>query len=248
MIKPDVKNIFRIFSDLILPDYCIGCSVNLLSSRNLSVPQIPLCSVCFNEYISETGIFGKIFEDRCRVCGYPMTSERELCLRCRENAWHFSSSESLSTYRELSKKILREYKFGKIKNLSSFYAYMVNQYYAGKMEGYTLVPVPFRPSSVKKRGWDQVKTVTDLLRTRYKLPVYECLLREDGAAQKTLDYEHRKKNLHGKISCMQDIRPPEKVLLLDDVFTTGATLDCCAEVLGDQGCSEIRCLTFVIDI
>jgi len=76
------------------------------------------------------------------------------------------------------------------------------------------------------------------------------LQREGAVQQKSLDYEQRKANLKGKISLSRSARcsaMPGEVVLLDDVFTTGATLDACARVLREAGCASVKALTLVIE-
>jgi predicted amidophosphoribosyltransferase len=94
------------------------------------------------------------------------------------------------------------------------------------------------------------------------IPVLRTLLRTAGAQQKSLDYQQRKDNLKGQISLSPRARweavhghradsahdaVPRHAVLLDDVFTTGATLDACARALRAAGCIEVNAVTLVME-
>jgi competence protein ComFC len=202
---------------------------------------VPLCDECGN-------VLPGIGEPRCTRCGIQLISEKGTCLRCRAADFSFDSNMSLFPYDGPAKQLLNSLKFGRRTRLARFFA----DHAAGALkerclEGVVLVPAPPRPG---RRAPDAVELVARALEHRHGVPVRRLLTREGFVQQKSLDYEQRKANLKGKIRLGQtDTRTgvPREVLLLDDVFTTGATLDACALVLREAGCSMVRALTLVIE-
>jgi len=112
-----------------------------------------------------------------------------------------------------------------------------------------LVPVPPRPGRVRKTGWDQVEYLVRLLeRKRGKTgghPVSRCLRRLPSESQKELGREKRMANLRGRIVPVR--RPPETALVIDDVMTTGSTLDACAAALKEAGAKTVFALSLFYD-
>jgi predicted amidophosphoribosyltransferase len=105
------------------------------------------------------------------------------------------------------------------------------------------VPVPPRPDKIRKAGWDQVEYLAKLLE-KDGWTVCRCLRRLRSGAQKILDREKRRINLRGKIQVRKDYGKakkhiPEKVLVFDDVYTTGSTMDACAEALKSAGTARV---------
>ena len=86
-----------------------------------------------------------------------------------------------------------------------------------------------------------------MLKKRFGFKTALLLKRTGSSAQKTLDYRGRLANLAGNIHIKKRKAVPEKVLLIDDVFTTGATADACASVLLSAGTREVRVLTVALD-
>ena len=86
------------------------------------------------------------------------------------------------------------------------------------------------------------------LEVRYGMTIVHALLRHPGEAQKSLDYEGRQQNLKGAFAATDGAaRLDAECVLLDDVFTTGATADECSAVLRDCGVQRITVLTVALD-
>ncbi|GHT94865.1 amidophosphoribosyltransferase [Spirochaetia bacterium] len=85
---------------------------------------------------------------------------------------------------------------------------------------------------------------TDQYTNTYPL-VYRCLRRLPSTSQKELNRENRKTNLRGRIRCIK--KPPAEVILFDDVFTTGSTLDACAQALKDGGAEKVYAVCLFYD-
>ena len=211
-------------------------------------PPYPLCLDCDLKARSTRIDF---FNDvrRCRVCSLPLISEDGICTRCRDKSFCFLSNHSLFRYEGETRELIYRYKFKGRKSLAYYYSDIVAEAYMRSYKGFIVVPVPFRPSSRRKRGWDQVQRIVDIINCKYGIPARKLLLRKGGAPQKALDYDGRSKNLHGRIHVRSPdgVELPQKLLLLDDVFTTGATADECSRVLKTRGVDIVKVLTLALD-
>ena len=115
------------------------------------------------------------------------------------------------------------------------------------IRGVPIVPVPPRPGKLSEKGWDQIEDLVKILAHVYKLPVLKCLSRTGGQQQKKLGRIARLQNIRGNITVRAGISIPERVIILDDLMTTGSTLDSCAEVLKIAGCGKVYGLTLFFD-
>ncbi len=224
--------------DILFPVRCVLCGEYILFSSN---PFIPVCMDCdFIPTISE--------KKRCNKCSMPLISEIGICMRCRSEIFCFDNNFSLFLYSEKIKELIHQYKFNNNKNLSLWFAKSVFIQYKERYRGIPVIPVPFRRSGKRKRGWDHIEIIVNILKTKYNIPVYNILKRKYSKAQKTLDVNNRKLNIAGTISIKNNSAAlPSKVVLFDDIFTTGATANECSKVLKNAGVKEVYVLTIAID-
>jgi ComF family protein len=109
--------------------------------------------------------------------------------------------------------------------------------------GAALVPVPLHPRRLRRRGYNQAALVADALGRRAGLEVADCLARTGSAAtQVGRDRRERRAGPAGNVEARGPV--PQRVLLVDDVATTGATLASCAVALRAAGSIEIAALVF----
>lgn len=109
-----------------------------------------------------------------------------------------------------------------------------------------LVPVPPDMAKLRKRGWDPVRVLTQSIADQ-GIPILDALERKKGKEQKSLDLAGRMANIHGRFSLSRPIPENKVILLVDDVFTTGATMSECARVLSEHGAGRVNSLTLAID-
>jgi predicted amidophosphoribosyltransferase len=113
------------------------------------------------------------------------------------------------------------------------------------LAGVTLVPVPAHPARRRARGHDQARFLARALAARTGLPVARCLRRRGGAAAPRQVGAGRRTRLEaGRHALSVRGRAPPVVALVDDVHTTGATLDACARVLRDAGAIRVVALAY----
>jgi len=140
------------------------------------------------------------------------------------------------------------WKNNNIRTFSAVFAPLVRRFLMQNPEltQLPIVPVPPRPKKLREKGWDQVEDLAHDLATYPPLKVYRCLKRKDGTPQKKLSKKERAVNLQGKISTTA--KPiPQKLILLDDVMTTGATLEACARILKQAGSTTVYALCLFFD-
>jgi predicted amidophosphoribosyltransferase len=110
-----------------------------------------------------------------------------------------------------------------------------------------LIPIPPRPGKIRDKGWDQVEDLCRYLEHRHRIPIARLLRRRSKKQQKKmLGLEGRTENARASYSLRPGLAPgriPSHIVLLDDVRTTGATLEVCAELLKAAGALSVQALT-----
>ena len=108
-----------------------------------------------------------------------------------------------------------------------------------------LLPVPLHPERERERGYNQAQLLADALGARLGIPLQPAALRRVVAtrAQVGLDQQQRRRNVHAAFAADSRLVHGQHLLLVDDVYTTGATLEACAQALQDSGALSIHGLT-----
>lgn len=193
----------------------------------------------------------------CCKCGQPVASDTaEYCETCGNGERSFEKGVAVFEYDELLRRMIGDFKFRGHKDYAYFFAdelkLRFNQMLAG-LGIQALVPVPVHPSKKRFRGYNQSEILCELLSNPLDLPIYKALTRtKKTAPQKELDPSARRKNLTDALAFVEpeefakaDYRP-EKVVLVDDIFTTGATAEACADILKANGVRKVFLLNISI--
>lgn len=244
-MKSRLFDSFSILVDLAFPDSCVVCGEPLSFSaaprgpsgtgRRLS-RQTPLCASCVAELAPEP-------DPRCVRCGQPLLSETGTCLRCRGAEFAFDFAWPLWRYAGAAARVIAAYKFGARRSLAPFLAGLLATA-AARFPGAVAVGAPCSPRSLRRRGWDQSALLAREL-GRLGWRTARLLDRGPGVQQKTLGYQDRQTNLASAIAVRGEV--PERVLLVDDVMTTGATLSACARALKEAGTLRVDAVTLAAD-
>ncbi len=229
-----MRLLLEALAELLFPACCLGCG------RQLGFFHLPLlCTSCKTEV-------SPIFPPCCPCCGVPSTDKR--CSSCLDHAFAFDQARSLFIYQEPIKSLILHLKFsGSLAGLSSFAA-LAQEVDAAALfhEPDLILPVPLHIRRLRWRGFNQSLLLAKACFPAWKEKIQPDLLQRHRATvpQTQLDGAARRSNLEGafSISKPQVVRG-RRVLLTDDVFTTGSTLHECAKVLREAGAAEIAAFT-----
>jgi ComF family protein len=112
-----------------------------------------------------------------------------------------------------------------------------------------LVPVPVHPIRLRERGYNQAALLARGLAVHRRVPVLELLIRAKATTkQHRLDRAARLRNLRGAFVMTVGARPPPRVILVDDILTTSATLEACAATLIAAGCDQVYGFTLAREV
>ncbi len=217
----------------------------------------PRCPIC--DGISETGICPacknrvvRIREDYCMKCGKPLEGEQEeYCSDCRKRGHVFEAGRSVFSYQGDLRRSLYRLKYnGKQEYGIVFGREMARETGSWiRLVGITrIVPVPLHPSRQRERGYNQAALPARELGRLLGIPVDEKLLyrTKRTAPLKTMSGSERRANLRSAFEVRGHIRPGERILLVDDIFTTGSTADAAAACLKQAGNCRVYVLTVAI--
>jgi len=214
----------RALADLIFPPSCLSC--RRPGARFLCVA----CEAAF-PWIAQM----------CARCGRPTARAVLDCADCREPAPAFSIARAPAAYRGVARDVLMTFKLGGERRAARRMAARMAAC-AQRMLVDVITFVPASRTSMAERGFNTAQELAHGVAQHLRRPCVRTLRKvRETADQASLDRAGRRRNLDG---AFVSLRVPERVLLVDDVMTTGATADACARALRAAGAFEVMVVTF----
>jgi ComF family protein len=200
-----------------------------------------LCDGC-------AGVLPRADPPRCPRCWSPQLPGWG-CRRCDEQPLALEGLRSLYVFQEGTRDLVHALKYSYHSTLASPMGELMARYLQGTpLMADVLVPVPLHPRRQRTRGYNQSFLLAQQVSRRLGLPLAAASLvrRRDTPPQaRAAEADARRRNVAGAFDCRPGNVAGRRVLLVDDVTTTGATLDACARVLLTQGgASSVWALTF----
>ncbi len=201
-------------------------------------PGALACDICRTKLIY-------VREPYCMRCGKQLTgSEREYCADCARRKHSYFRGRSAFVYEEHMRRSIAGFKYGGRQEYAAFYAEELLRRCARDMLSWradALIPIPLHPKRQRKRGYNQAALLAAELSKRSGIPSDEgCLARvKNTVAQKELGAKERLSNLKEAFQARRDARPYRNVILVDDIYTTGSTMDAAARVLRENGVQTV---------
>ncbi|NQT64719.1 MAG: ComF family protein [FCB group bacterium] len=226
-------NILQIFIGLFFPKICLSCDEHLLENEQY------ICSSCFNVL--------EFLEDICLICGAPKTEEK--CRVCQTNEFLFKEARSVFMFNTVVQNLIHEFKYNEITRIAKFFG-KLSQEYIEKFQPFDhidyVVPVPLHKVKKRSRGFNQSEYLTRQIARNMNWKHLPNLIKRKRftETQTKLNKEQRRKNVSFafKINSKYIIKG-KNILLVDDVFTTGATVNSITAVLKEKQVNKVYVFT-----
>lgn len=226
--------------DIIFPPRCLGCA-EIIKRQAHHV----FCSGCLEKISFITGSF-------CPICGTPFLASpagNHICGNCLESKPYYTEARAVAGFETVIMDAIHKFKYGR--NIS------IGDALGSFMAGFSfpdfdfseyslLLPVPLHVERLRERGFNQSLLLAKKMGKKYKLPVSFSLLKrcKSTLSQTGLNRAEREKNIRGAFLVTdREKLTGENIILIDDVYTTGATVNECARVLIKAGTQKVAALT-----
>ncbi len=168
------------------------------------------------------------------------------CIGCRRAARYFDRARSAFCYRDKVQTLIHQSKFGQARYKLPYMAgYLADAYLEEPFPVDGVVAVPVSRKILRERGYNHAEVLAKSLCMRLQLPYMEGLTKIKETAQQAMsDYKDRRDNLKGAFHAEKAVFKGKRVLVVDDVLTTGSTLDEVAKTLRKAGAVKVYGLTF----
>jgi ComF family protein len=221
---------------VLLAPACAACGMPLDAPT-----RGPVCGGCWRGIVPFT-------PPLCLRCGEPLPSWRRIsleagvCARCRRAPSAIDRSAALGDYDGCLRSIVHALKYGQRRTVAAVLGTLLRAGCGSTLDGaHAVVPVPLHPRRRRQRGFNQAADIASHL----GLPVVDALRRVRATPTQTgLRSGARRANVRGafRLRRRTSVRGL-RLVLVDDVSTTGATLEACAAVLKEAGAAQVRAIT-----
>jgi ComF family protein len=216
---------------LVVPPLCGAC-------REPDFSGAAVCPRCRSRLVALSG-------SRCARCGAPTSGAVVTCRECRGRALGFSTAWAPFSYEGVGRQVVAALKSRAGVAIATFMAEEIAARAPTELLGHPLVPVPAHRRRLRRHGFNHAEAIASRLGSRSSLPVRDVLERCGGSApQVGLERRARLANARRSVRTKRTAKVPLRAVLIDDVYTTGATLGACARALRAEGAEEVLAVTF----
>lgn len=240
MWKSEWRDFLNGIIDLLYPLYCLVCFKKIGSKE-----VFPLCSECFQKIPWNIPPF-------CNKCGRNLPVElpsENICLACKKERHYFDRAWSVALYEGVIRDCLHKFKYGQKLGLINFFekilSNFIEKFIAIEKFDY-LIPVPLHPTKLRERGFNQAFLLAQPLAKKFQKKLLPRVLyrKKFTLPQSELTASQRKRNIREAFLLRNQPEISKKnILIIDDIFTTGSTVDECAKLLKRNGAGVVEVLT-----
>lgn len=224
----DLRKLAGKLFDWVFPPVCVSCGT----------PGSLLCKEC------RAGL-EPVVSPFCPKCGKPLDS-RLTCRLCRRTEFPFVSSRAPYIYAGPAAAMIKVLKYNGSLGLVPILAGLLSDFWPDlNWDADLIIPVPLSEKRRAHRGFNQSELIAGAFGSRIGIPIEARALAKvrHTAQQVGLNADERRENLHGAFAAEKGLVQGRRVLLLDDVMTTGTTFAECSAVLLDAGAASVHCIS-----
>lgn len=230
-----IKKILSSIEKALFPELrCFVCG------REMHEPETGLCWRCQRK-------IKRIEGTHCEKCGMKILEGERFCTTCKNTKYDFTKARAAFVFDEVSSALVHGLKFKAKKFTAKMLAReMAKVFEDMKIAPDMIIPVPLHAKRKGKRGFNQSELIAEELSKLVEIQTEPNILSRirQTSSQRGLSQKSRKENLEGAFACEQrELVKNKSVLLIDDVFTTGTTVDECSKVLRKAGAKNVFVLT-----
>ncbi len=218
--------------DFIYPPYCCLCRSRLQQGEKV------VCEDCWGEVKPLGGPF-------CPNCGYPVEPDADGCPMCRQRGWSFQRVKILTDFEPAVQQLIHLLKYRGKRSVGTRLGVMLGQTLRSRprwQKADLIIPVPLHKSRLRERGYNQSFLIGKALSEELQKPLRPELLvrRRSTRSQTKLNVTERIENVSGAFRVNHPEQLDDKrIILVDDIITTGATADACSRSLLNAGAKEV---------
>ena len=193
-----------------------------------------VCSKCHS-------LIKEIHQPACQKCCQPLeAAEQEYCYDCGRKEHYFERGVAGFEYSSTMKQSMYSFKYNNRREYAKYYAGVIVKNWKRVIKTWNaeaLVPIPISKSRYRKRGYNQAEILAIELARLLNIPVASDVIKriKNTLPQKNLDDKTRYLNLNNAFQIANSVVEYKSVILVDDIYTTGATMDSCSRTLKDNG-------------
>lgn len=231
------NKIINAFLNLLYPERCPGCD-KILKNNELNRG---FCKSCDSKIVLAKG-------HTCMTCGKNLKdSHREYCPDCERVQHRFHSAKAVYEYKGPMKDAMYRFKYDNRRSSANTFArdaVRLHGEWLKSIRPVAIVPVPMYERKKRQRGYNQAEVFAEYLSGYTGIPVLKnaVIRKRNTKPLKTLTVTERKSNLKNAFKNTKVFRKNVEILVIDDIFTTGSTVDEVSEALKQAGAGEIYCL------
>ncbi|MCM1535451.1 MAG: double zinc ribbon domain-containing protein [Clostridium sp.] len=189
----------------------------------------------------------RIREPWCMKCGKKLHQEEEYCADCRRRRHRYIRGRALYEYDSVAASVYR-FKYGKRREYAEYFGEEMSRQLGGfirQIKPDALIPIPLHKKRMQKRGYNQAALLAKKMGDCLGVPVYDKLLLrvKNTMPLKRQNLEERQNNLKRAFNMAQNDVKLNTIIIIDDIYTTGSTIDEAAYVLQAAGISRIYFIT-----
>lgn len=229
--------------DLIYPPVCLLCKKRVFSA---SEKKVHLCRSCESHIHLNRPPF-------CRKCSRPLASAGLQCRTCRKKELHFDYAWGACLYNDYMRRLIHLLKYGNRTLLRHFFLekifFFLDSYRVNLRPADLIIPIPLHPARFRERGFNQAQILARMIAEKIDKPLSSrYLIRERHTRhQAVLLKKERWTNIEGAFTIKHSPALKDKhILLVDDLFTTGATVSEAAKMLKSAGAAKVGVLALAI--